>query len=122
MRIFVVNLFCLLITTTSFAQAKSKATLKVLNEQQAPIENATVELLRAKDSALVRTELTDKSGLAEFDNLSFNNYFIRISFVGFNAASSQIFTLSEAQPQLILPSMNLTASAGAQMQNVVVTA
>jgi iron complex outermembrane receptor protein len=122
MRKFFVNLFCLLITFTSLAQTKGKANVRVLNDNKAPVENATVELLRAKDTILVRTALTDKTGLAEFESLEFNTYFLRITAIGFNPASSETFTLNEAHGALSLPGINMTASAGAQMQGVVVTA
>lgn len=123
MRKFITALCCVWVTSVSFAQTnKGKADLRVFNDQKAPIENATVELLRAKDSALLRTALTDRTGLAEFENLGFNNYFVRITAVGFNPKSSEAFTLSDSQPALSLAAFNMTAAAPTQMQGVVVTA
>ena len=56
-------------TTLAFAQTgKGKITLTILNEQKAPVDAATVELLRNKDSSLVKTAVSDKAGLIEFDN------------------------------------------------------
>ena len=35
------------------------------------LENATVELIKAKDSSLVKVAITDKNGIAEFEKISF---------------------------------------------------
>jgi len=63
--------------------------------QHAPIENATVELLKSKDSSLAKIALTDKSGLAEFSNISFGTYFLKVSAVGHSIFYSQVFSLTQ---------------------------
>ena len=50
---------------------KGKASIRIVNDQKLPVENATVELLRSKDSSLVKTAISDKNGLIEFDNIPF---------------------------------------------------
>lgn len=41
-----------------------------MNEQDKPAENATVELYQNKDSALVKTAITNREGLAYFIGIS----------------------------------------------------
>jgi iron complex outermembrane receptor protein len=78
------------------AQAqKGKITVSIINDKQSPIENATVELVKSKDSSLVKISLSDKAGLAEFDNISFGSYLVRSRVVNDNLAWSPVINLSE---------------------------
>ena len=96
--------------------------ITVTGETSNTLEGATAELLRANDSVLVRTALTDKSGLAEFSGLPFNTYRLRLSHVGFSPRYSEVFTLTETAPDLTLPALSLQASRQSSMQGVTVTA
>lgn len=101
---------------------KGKASVIILNEQNKPMESATVELLRSKDSSLVKTALTDKAGFAEFENLQFNQYIIRAGSVGYSGRYSEVFTISENQPLVTISSVRFNAPTASQMQGVTVTA
>lgn len=109
-------------TTLAFAQSgKGRATITILNDQKAAVEGATVELLRSKDSALVKTTLSDKTGLAEFDNVTPATYLLRITAVGLNKAYSNVFDVKGAETTT-LPAINMQASAASQMQGITVAA
>ncbi len=56
---------CLVAQTTQ----RGKITVVIADGRQSVIENATVELLKSKDSSLAKTAISDRSGLAEFDNI-----------------------------------------------------
>jgi iron complex outermembrane recepter protein len=115
-------LSCVLVSMVTSAQiSKGKIGLTILSEHNTPVENATVELLRSKDSVLVKTALPDKAGLVEFDNIVFNNYIIRASAVGFATVYTQPFELSETRSSVTLSSLSM-AIKGGQLQNVTVTA
>lgn len=122
MRKFSLFVLCTVITTLASAQQNGKISITVFNEQKSPVENATVELLRSKDSLLVKAALTDKSGIAEFENIPFNFYIIRASSIGKNAGYTNAFTLSESQTSLQLPPISLTAKPTSQLRAVTVTA
>lgn len=108
---------------SSFAQtAKGKATITITNDQNAALEGITVELLRSKDSGLVKTALTDKAGLAEFDNVKPGSYLVRAGGVSYATGYSAAFALSEEQPTASLPALSLGAKAATQMAGVTVTA
>ena len=122
MKNFTLIVLCVLSTAFVYAQQKGKISLTVFNEQKTPVENATVELLRSKDSVLVKATLTDKAGIAEFENISFNSYIIRASAVGLNTGYTNAFTTSESQTSVELPSVGLTQKPASQLQNVTVAA
>lgn len=112
----------LLITVFCFAQTgKSKVVLSVINEQKQPVEAATVELLRSKDSSLVKTALTDKTGNAEIDNLLPAMYVLRVSAVGLTTTYSSVVE-TKAYETTTLPQIALAAKTAAQLQGVTVSA
>src|SRR4051794_28111760 len=100
-KIFLLVSFTLMISSV-FAQ-KGRASITVFNDQKSPVESATVELLRSKDSALIKTALTDKAGLAQLENIVFNSYVIRVSAVGCATSYTEAFTLSENHASIELP-------------------
>lgn len=117
---FIVSIFCLFIVTVVQAQEnRGKITVSILNALSAGIENATVELRNGRDSALVKTALTDKAGLAEFEKVRFGNYFIKATALNhmpaFVAAS-----ISQQQPSVTIPAMALKAAAS-EMAAITVT-
>jgi hypothetical protein len=101
---------------------RGKATITILNDQKQALENATVELLRSKDSTLVKTAITDKNGAAEIDNIALGTYIIRASMVNYAAAYSPSFDITTEQIAVILPSINMVPKASTEMQGVTVTA
>jgi hypothetical protein len=77
--------FRILITILSFAQSPGKGKIKiaVTNEKAIALENATVELINAKDSSLVKIAVTDKTGLAEFEKFPFGSYLLKTTMVNY---------------------------------------
>jgi outer membrane receptor protein involved in Fe transport len=100
---------------------KGKAIITILSDQKAAVEGATAELLRSKDSALVKTALSNKAGFAEFENIKPSTYFIRVTSVGLTTSYSNVFDIKEGE-QVTVPSIQMTASAGTQMQGVTIAA
>ena len=106
----------------AFAQVKGKASVSIVTDQKNSIENATVELLRSKDSALIKTSLTDNKGVAEFENINAGSYLVKISAVGYSPRFSEAFAITESQTSVTIPSIALAPKANNQMQDVTVTA
>jgi outer membrane receptor protein involved in Fe transport len=111
-----------LISAALFAQGgKGKATITILNDQAAPVDGATVELLRSKDSALAKTAISDKKGTAEVENIPPSSYVFRITAVGFKPSYSQAFEVKEAETTTV-PAISLAAKGDHQLQDVTVSA
>src|SRR4051812_2372083 len=102
MKNFTLFMISFMICIITHAQSKGQIAVTVQNKQ-VPVDGATVELLKSGDSSLVKIAVTDKSGRAEFENVSFNDYFLRASFVGMNTQTSAVFTLSESQKEISVP-------------------
>ena len=91
--------------------SRGKVSVIIVNEQQSALENSNVELLRSKDSGLVKIAITDKNGIAEFENIVFGNYLLRISMIGYDRQYSAGFSLSADQPLAELPKILLKQSS-----------
>jgi iron complex outermembrane recepter protein len=88
------------------AQTTAKISGTVVDDNKKALPFANVSLLKAKDSSLVRSALTDSLGQFEFDKLKKNNYLISASFVGFKP----FFSASTAvdSQNIALSSVNMT--------------
>ena len=118
-------LLCLLISLTGFSQVNvfsGKISVIITNDSNTPLEGATVELLKEKDSAIVRSGITDKNGLVEMQKIIPANYFIRVSMVGFNIYRSNLITLPEGQNEWKAGPFVLKGKSDAQLNSVTVTA
>ena len=61
--------FLFLTAFAANAQSVNKISGTVTDEQSKPLVAATVSLLRAKDSGLVKVAISDKAGIYEFVNI-----------------------------------------------------
>lgn len=75
-------------------------TVMISNNQQSPLENATTELLNAKDSSLVKASITGKDGQADFDRVLFGDYLVKVSMAGFTTQFTAVFNLSSSKTAL----------------------
>lgn len=107
-----------LVLITAAQKGKLRAT--VLNDQQSAIENATVEVLKEKDSSLVKAAITDKNGIADLENIRFGEYLIRVSLLNYTTAYSGKLSLNADQPEILVPPFVLAPRA-AQLGGVTVT-
>lgn len=55
----------------------------VIDQQKQPVEFATITLLKASDSSLVKGEFTDQSGTFVFEQVNEGSYIITVAGVGF---------------------------------------
>jgi len=114
---------CVSSSLFAFGQTqKGKVSITVTNEQRVPIEGATVELLRSKDSGIIKAAFSDKAGHAEFEPVIGQSYIIRATNVGFQDRYSEAFTLSADGQGLSLPALSLAARSSTQLSGVTVTA
>ncbi len=91
----------------------------IKNNQSKPIENASVYLLNAKDSSLVKTAITDSTGAFAFTPITPKSYLIKASSIGYKDSIVSISdsTLNKSDALSII----LTKEIGNRLDNVVVT-
>ena len=115
-------LCALLLCAVVIAQAqRGSVKVTIVNDQQARLENATVEVINKKDSSLVKAGITDKNGLAEMENIRFGDYLLRVSMVNHSTQYSSSFSLTAEQSSLAMANIVLTPKTG-QLSSVTVTA
>jgi iron complex outermembrane receptor protein len=119
----VLAVICLFCSAVMYAQTNTRSTIsiQITGEQKQAIENATVELLKVKDSSLVKAAISDRNGVAEFTNIRAGSYRIKVSIINYATQYGPVFSISETQPSIQLPALSLQPSA-AEVQGVTVTA
>jgi iron complex outermembrane recepter protein len=65
--------------------------------QQKVIDAASISLLKAKDSSLVKIAVTDKEGNFIIENVKEGNYLVLATSIGHSKTYSQVFTISADQ-------------------------
>lgn len=101
------------------AQTTGKITGLVADDAGKGLASATVSLLRAKDSVLVKLAVSNKDGGYEFFNIKEGKYLLSVTSVGYGKKFSAPFTL--ASEEVNVPAMALTQSAKS-LNEVTVTA
>jgi len=80
-----------------FGQAIVTLSGSITDAAQKPLQGATVYLLKAKDSMLVKTALTDTTGTYRFDHLSSGNYIVTVTLGGYQPYKTAVFNLAQNQ-------------------------
>ena len=82
---------------SSYAQTGGKVSGSIKDGgNQKIIDAATVSLLKAKDSSLVKAAITDALGNFVFENVKNGVYLVRATSIGHSKSFSNSFTISEA--------------------------
>jgi iron complex outermembrane recepter protein len=89
------TLLSIAISFSFFANSQTgKISGTVTDASSKGIHSATVSLLRAKDSSLVKFSPTDKNGVYEFENIKDGKYLVSASNVGYSKVLSPTFEVS----------------------------
>jgi iron complex outermembrane recepter protein len=118
-KIFVMMLLANLITAASFAQPRTTVNGNVKDNNGKALAAVTVSLLKAKDSSLVKADVTDAAGHFEIAVNRADQYLLSYSLVGFEKKYTQPFTLSEGQQYTASP-VSLS-NASNKLQDVTVS-
>jgi outer membrane receptor protein involved in Fe transport len=121
-----IQLFLLLILSTglAIAQNSTHATAisgQLVDENGKPMDFATVSLLKAQDSSIVKGTLSNEQGAYTFDHINSGTYIIKASVVGYTKAVSQVFTLPNGTANFTVPSLKLLPASKA-LNAVTITA
>jgi hypothetical protein len=97
-----------LLSFDSQAQTKSgKVTGSVIDGNTKTIESATITLLRAKDSSVIKMGVADKTGKFSFENVPDGKYVVSISAIGHKTGYSEIFEVTGTNPSINLKTIEL---------------
>ncbi|GGH70770.1 TonB-dependent receptor [Filimonas zeae] len=93
---------------------------RVLGKQH-PLEAATVQLLKAKDSSLIKTAVSDKAGVYTIAGVVPGSYLVAVEAVGYEKRYSPLITVTKATQQLQVADIQ-PELAKAALEGVTVTA
>lgn len=112
----------ILLFVSSLTYAQSTGNIKGnLIENKQPIEFATVTLAKMPDSTkFLHFVTTDSLGRFSFENLSFGNYNLKFSLVGYKPTTKQVL-LTESNKDILFSDLNFVTDSKA-LGEVVVTA
>lgn len=85
----------------------------VIDGNTKTIESASIYLLRAKDSSVVKMSVADKSGKYEFDGIGEGRYLVSISAVGHSKGYSEQFDISGTSGLVTVKTIELVPQAKA---------
>lgn len=106
------TLLSIAIFFSSLAKSQNgKITGTVTDASSKTIHSATVSLLRAKDSSVVKFAPTDKNGVYEFTNIRDGKYFVAASNIGYSKAMSSSFEVSSSSNAITVPALIMKEQA-----------
>ncbi len=94
MKSIITTITFLLVAIASYAQ-QSASIAGTINHLAKPIAAATVSLLNAKDSALVKVAVSDNEGSFQFEGINAGKFLVKVSAISFQPWYSVAFDLSE---------------------------
>lgn len=118
----------LLLTTLTFSVAKAQQggpstdiTGAVVNDQDGPADYATVSLIRAKDSSVVKGALTNEHGHYKMERVKAGHYIVKATMVGYDKAYSQPFNIDQTSQNITVPAIKIKKTSRS-LKDVTVTA
>ncbi|MEZ2337277.1 TonB-dependent receptor [Mucilaginibacter sp. RCC_168] len=129
MKTFINNIFCTLLLvviswSASFAQGGKSGGARVsgslLNEQGKPMDYATVSLIRATDSTVVKGALSNDNGVYTFDNIRSGKYLVKASVVGYQKAVTTPFIVPESAATVTAPALSMHVGS-TELKGVTIT-
>ncbi|HVI47360.1 MAG TPA: TonB-dependent receptor [Chitinophaga sp.] len=108
-KAFTLTVTVLSASFNSQAQNGPRVSGQVVQTGSKPVEFATITLLKAKDSSLVKGAIADIGGKYEFENVKQGKYLIAAAAVGMNKTYGKAFDVVTAAVQL--PPISMEASS-----------
>src|SRR5579871_1360875 len=108
LTVFVMSFFAL----AGFAQnQQGKISGIVSDESKKPIESATISILKAADSTVAKTAVSDKTGKFQIENINQGKYLVSVSAVGHTTFYSAVVELSSSNSSIDLNNISLPAQS-----------
>ena len=97
-KIITVLLVMSLIIKVNAQSAETIISGSITDTKNATVEAATISLIKAKDSLLVKISVIDKAGKFSFTGIPYGTYYVAVSSVNFMQKSSKAFEISASLP------------------------
>ena len=104
------NFLYIILTITSFCGqsfAQGKIQGKILEKVDVPASFATVALLSAKDSSIIKGRVAEDNGTYVFEKIPFGKYKISITHTGFRKKFTEEIALSDSNTEISVPEIAL---------------
>ncbi len=98
------------VTANAQSYISALITAKITGENQKGVDGATVSLLNAKDSSLVKINITEKDGAISFEQIRAGKYLLNVSAVGYKKAWSALFIVDQQTERINIPDIHLETS------------
>ena len=83
-KIITILLIQSIIIIHGFAQTpQTSISGSVVDDKNKPVESATISLMKAEDSSVVKLSVTDKAGKFSFQNIPLGSYYINASAINY---------------------------------------
>jgi iron complex outermembrane receptor protein len=112
------HLIFLFITSLFTTAAGAQVSGAVKDDKGAAVTGATISLLRAKDSAMVKLAISKENGVYNFAGIKDGKYLVKASFVSYKPAISAPFEVSGGTTEV--PAISISKLAN-NLKNVTVT-
>ena len=114
------NLLAMVVLTTlsfvSYAQNAGKINGIIKDGNEKTLESATISLIKATDSSVVKVAVADKAGRYQFENIATGKYLVNVSATGHDAGYSSLVEVKQGNDAIEVPVIVLqpaTKSLGA---------
>ncbi|MBS1655965.1 MAG: TonB-dependent receptor, partial [Bacteroidetes bacterium] len=114
-------LLCLLFINVYAQDKQGKITGTIVDGSQKNMASATITLINAKDSSVVKFTSSTKEGNYEFDHVSEGRFFVQVTIIGYEKANSDAIVISSANQLVKVPEIKLTEESKS-LEAVTVTA
>lgn len=105
------------------AQTKPKTIAGTIKDTKNEwVIGATVKLLKASDSTLVKGEIANENGFFQFKNLQNGTYLLSVTAVAYKLYKSVHLIIDDNQTNIVLPVIILLPAKNTELKEVVVTA
>lgn len=109
----------------SFGQTGNTGAAKVsgslVNDQGKPLDYASVSIIKATDSTVVKGALSNDNGVYTFEKIPAGKYLVKATIVGYVKAVSKPFTVTEGSTKVEVPVLNMQPG-NTTLKTVTVTA
>ena len=127
--ILIVLLFTAFVTSGNYAVAqnqnknvKGKISGVVVDKSSgSPMENATIQLFRMKDSSLVTGGASDATGNFVIENVPGGRYNVLVSYIGYNNINLKNIAITSKSPTIDLGTINMHQSSEFTTEEIEVT-